>query len=73
MDWPDKRAEVFIWTIPARFTGMNLRNLFTCLITVKVTHGVTGEFSCFGSKRRFNLVLASTEWYFKTKDAKIIL
>ena len=54
-------------------TGMNFRNLFTCLVTVKVTHGVTGGFSCFDSKRRFILALASTEWYFKTKNAKIIL
>ena len=54
-------------------TGMNFRNLFTCLVTVEVTHGVTGGFSCFDSKRRFILALASTEWYFKTKDAKIIL
>ena len=30
---------------------MNFRNLFTCLVsclvTVKVTHGVPGELSCF--------------------------
>ena len=44
---PGKRDEVFMWTISARFTGMNFRNLFTCLVTVKVTHGVPGEFSCF--------------------------
>ena len=53
---------------------MNFRNLFTCLITVKVTHGVPGEFSCFDVRNeRFILALASTEWDFKTKDAKIIL
>ena len=50
---------------------MNFRNLFTCLVTVKVTHGVTGEF--LASKRRFILTLVSTEWHFNLKDAKIIL
>ena len=53
---------------------MKFRNLFTCLVTVKVTHGVPGEFSCFDVRNeRFILALASTEWHFKTKDAKIIL
>ena len=65
---------MFIWTISARFTKKNFSNLFTCLVTVKVTHGVPGEFSCFDvGNERFILALASTEWHFKTKDAKIIL
>ena len=33
-------------------------------------HGLTSEFSCFGSKRRFILALASTEWHFKQKMQK---
>ena len=50
---------------------MNFRNLFTCLVTVKVTHGAD-EFLALQFER-FILALASTEWHFKTKDAKIIL
>ena len=53
---------------------MNFRNLFTFLVTVKVTQGVPGEFSCLDVRNeRFILALPSTEWHFKTKDAKIIL
>ena len=37
---------------------MNFRNLFKCLVTVKVTHGVPGEFSCFDVRNeRFILAL----------------
>ena len=48
--------------------GMNFRNLFTCLVTVKVTHGVPGEFSRF-DVRNERFILVSMEWHFKTKHA----
>ena len=50
---------------------MNFRNLFTCLVIVKVTHGVPSEFSCFDvRKERFILALASTDGILKQKMQK---
>ena len=63
--WPGKRAEVFMRKFPARFTRMNFRTV--------VTQWITCEFSSFGSRWKFLLALASTEWFSKTKDTKIIL